>query len=320
MSFNEFDIIEQIFKSQETKHSGIIAGIGDDAALLKIPEGQLLAVSTDTLVKGVHFPEASTPYDIGYKSLAVNLSDMAAMAAEPLWVTMALTLPDNNMVWLREYSKGFFEIAKRYKVNLVGGDITHGPLSITIQIIGCVPEGMQLRRNTARIGDDIYVTGTLGMSALALSIMNGKVKWDTDIPDKAVSRLNRPEPRVDMAISLRGLANSAIDISDGLAGDLGHLILSSGTGAEIFLDKLPVYAELEQLETAQKWHHALNMGDDYELCFTVPEKYQENVMEIGERFKCNVSCVGKVTDGKSITWKAADGAAVNMESSGYMHF
>lgn len=320
MSLNEFDIIEQIFKSRGVKHSGTITGIGDDAALLKIPEGQLLAVSTDTLVKGVHFPDDATPYDIGFKSLAVNLSDMAAMAAEPCWVTMSLTLPDNDKSWLQEFSKGFFDIAEQYKVSLVGGDITRGPLAISVHIIGSVPPGMQLTRDNAGIGDDIYVSGVLGMPAFVLSLKRGTLKGDINDHAKALARFNRPDPRVDLGISLRGIATSAIDISDGLAADLEHLITSSGAGAEIVLDQIPVYEELSRLDSKLKWELALNMGDDYELCFTVPEKYQQDIYDIGHKSGCGVTRIGKITETKGIKWQGVDNTLLRLETRGYMHF
>jgi thiamine-monophosphate kinase len=320
MPLNEFDIIEKIFKSRDIKHPGTVVGIGDDAAIIKTPEGQLLAVSTDTLVKGVHFPENASPYDIGYKSLAVNLSDMAAMAAEPCWATMSLTLPESDESWLQEFSKGFFDIAEQYKVSLIGGDITRGALTITIQIIGCVPPGMQLTRDNAGIGEDIYITGMLGMPAFALSLMRGTVKGDIEHYEQALARLNRPDPRVELAISLRGLSTSAIDVSDGLAADLEHLITSSEVGAEIYLEQVPVYDELSRLDSKQRWELALNMGDDYELCFTAPEIYQQNIHDIGQNFDCGVSRIGKITGTKGIKWQAGDGSQIRLKTRGFRHF
>ena len=320
MPLNEFEIIEKIFKSQDVEQPGVIAGIGDDAALLRIPDKQLLAVSTDTLVKGVHFPDDTAPFDIGYKSLAVNLSDMAAMAAEPHWATMSLTLPDSNREWLQELARGFFDIANRFKVSLIGGDISRGPLSITIQVLGCVPPGKQFMRENAMPGDDIYVSGILGMSAYALSYIKGSLNVDTGQSKEAFARFKRPVPRVDLAISLRGIVRSAIDISDGLAADLGHLITSSSVGADINLDQVPVYKELSRLDNRQKWEYALNTGDDYELCFTAPVKYHERILDIGKKSECGISCIGKITESKVITWNGADGTLVNSQKTGFKHF
>lgn len=320
MSWNEFDIIEQVFKRNMVEDDDVITGIGDDAALLRVPANEQLAVSTDTLVNGIHFPESTAAYDIGYKSLAVNLSDMAAMAASPRWVTLGLCLPNHDESWLRGFADGFFRLATEFGVQLVGGDITHGPLSINVTIMGTVPAGAALKRDGVKPGDQIYITGKPGMAALALTLLQGELQRDTGIPDDCLQRLNRPYPRVAAGIALRNIASAAIDISDGLAADLGHLLTASGCGAEINLEDIPLHEGLLLLNDEECWRHVLNMGDDYELCFTVAPDSEQLISNLSEKLDCPISPIGRALAGTGIIWRGSDGDSVTRQSSGYQHF
>jgi thiamine-monophosphate kinase len=320
MSTNEFNIIERHFKNKSKFCNNILTGIGDDAAILKLKEGQHLAVSTDTLVNGIHFSKNTSAYDIGYKSLAVNLSDMAAMGAEPLWATLSLTLPDKNESWITDFTKGFFNLANKYNVALVGGDLTHGPLSITVQIIGSIPSGIALCRDRAVVDENIYVTGVLGMASLALSILTGEISGQNKPTQECLIRLNRPDPRVNIGLSLRGLASAAIDISDGLAADLGHILSGSSVGAEIILDNIPIYNKLDNIEYSKMLSYGLNRGDDYELCFTANKKHHDDINIISNQNNCEITCIGKITNGSQLIWKTITGEKVDIESGGYQHF
>ncbi len=323
---NEFEIIDHYFKRPYIgKDSNVVLGIGDDAAILHVPDNSELLISTDTLIAGVHFPKNSQPEDIAYKSLAVNLSDMAAMGAEPKWVTLSLTVPENNEAWFGAFAESFNQLAAEYSLVLIGGDLTKGPLSITVQIQGLTPKtpmktGSALRRQGAQPGDLIYVTGKLGGAAYALqSILNDSNKYKK--PDEEdLNRLNRPIPRVTTGIALRGLATSCIDISDGLVADLGHILKASQVGAEIELNKLPLANSLLHIENQMAIELALTGGDDYELCFTLPEKISPVVFEHLQSI-CPVSCIGKINNRSSLLiCKQENGKIFKSELKAYRHF
>lgn len=267
---NEFALIQRYFWEKSRYNSNVCMGIGDDAALVIPPSNQQLAISVDTLISGVHFPVDTPPQAIGFKALAVNLSDLAAMGAQPLWFTLALTLPNVDEPWLEQFSAGLFEISNTYNIQLIGGDTTKGHLSITIQVIGSVLHNQALMRGNAQVGDEIFVTGTLGDAGLALAVLQNKIPFQ----NHNLNRLNYPIPRIFEGLKLRGISKSAIDISDGLLADLGHILKMSGNfGAILFLDQLPLSKELQMLKPEQAWQFALSSGDDYELCFTVsPDK------------------------------------------------
>lgn len=268
VSLAEFDLIDRFFRRQKANNPSTLIGIGDDCALIKVGEEAELAVTTDTLVEGIHFFKDADPESLGHKSLAVNLSDLAAMGANPCWATLALALPAVDEVWLRKFSQGFFDLADYYSLDLVGGDTTQGPLTITVQAIGLVPSGQAMLRSTANVGDSIYVTGWIGDAGLGLKIMKSEFNGS----DLAVlNRLHRPLPRIEAGLQLTGVANACIDISDGLAADLGHILKASGVGATVFWDQIPFSTSLEQyVEATGDWDMPLIAGDDYELCFTVP--------------------------------------------------
>jgi thiamine-monophosphate kinase len=269
---SEFSLIERFFNRQLANKT-VTLGIGDDCALLSIPQGHELAVTTDTMVENVHFFADCDPFDLGYKLLAVNLSDLASMGAKPLAVTLALTLPKVDENWLTQFAAGFFALAEKYGVDLIGGDTTSGSLTLTVQALGLIPTGQALRRSAAKVGDLICVTGTLGDAGLGLKIKQG---YHCQQPDAALRRFNQPDPQVAFGQALVGIANACIDISDGLAGDLGHILQQSQVGACIDWEALPLSAEVNAyIEDTDDWAMPLTAGDDYELCFTVsPDKVQ----------------------------------------------
>jgi thiamine-monophosphate kinase len=317
MPDSEFTLIEQYFQRPLPGRADVVLGIGDDAALLRVPEGQELVVTVDTLVAGVHFPPDTAPESIGHKALAVNLSDLAAMGATPAWATLALTLPAADHDWLRAFAEGFFTLADAHAVRLVGGDTTRGPLSLTVQAMGWVPRGQALRRAGARAGDAILVSGTLGDAALALR------QLPTADPVLR-ARLERPQPRLAAGQALRDLASSAIDLSDGLLADLGHVATASGVAAELWVDALPrsarFRASLGGAEQPAWYALPLAGGDDYELCFTLPPTRLEAMRERMARLDLPVTQVGWIRAGQGITCHHEDGRDYRPAAAGYDHF
>jgi thiamine-monophosphate kinase len=318
MPLSEFEIISRYFNRGPVQRKDVLIGIGDDGAVLRVPPGMDLVVSIDTLVAGVHFSEDFSPEDIGYRALAVNLSDLAAMGAEPAWATLALTLPTADETWLEGFSQGFFELAQAYSVQLIGGNIACGPLNITIEVHGFVPRGTDLRRTGAQPGDAIYVTGTLGDAALALTAMEPLNEEDRR---QCLARLRRPSPRVQQGCLLRGIATSAIDISDGLWADLGHICEASGVGAVIELSQLPSSPALRKIADEEaRWQLALAGGDDYELCFTVSAEREEQLKALRSDFGCPLTCIGHVERARGLRCLLPDGSPFHPAGSGYRHF
>lgn len=297
---------------------GPLLGIGDDCALLATPPGEVLAVSSDMLVAGRHFFEGTDPAAIGHKSLAVNLSDLAAMGACPLGFTLALALPAVDVDWLRGFSTGLLALARRAGCPLVGGDTTRGPLTIAITVMGRVPAERALRRDGARPGDDIWVSGALGAAALAVAQRSRGEVADAE----AARRLDWPMPRLATGLGLRGMATAAMDISDGLAGDLAHLLSASGQrlgtplGAELMAAALPLAAPLRQLPQAEARHLLLHGGDDYELLFTAPPGARERI-----RALCPTACrIGRIVPGRAMLLVGADGVRQPLAARGHDHF
>ncbi len=320
MSLTEFELIKRYFDRAKPHRADLRLGIGDDGAILRVPDGMDLVVSMDTLVAGVHFSGDYPPADIGYKSLAVNLSDLAAMGAKPAWVTMALTLPQAEASWLEGFACGFFELAEAYSVQLVGGDVTRGPLSITVQAHGFVPRDSGLRRGGAQAGNAIYVTGTLGDAALAL-VMPKEPAVHTEAKAYLLSRLHRPTPRVKEGIRLRDIATSAIDISDGLVADLGHILEASGVGAAIDMAHLPLSSALLSGTSRERgWQFALTGGDDYELCFTVPAERIPVLESLQPEFDCQVTRIGTIETPPGLRCVLPDGVLLHPERGGFRHF
>ena len=319
---SEFDLVEKYFQRTFVARDDVALGIGDDAALIRVPQGVELTLSTDTLIAGVHFPEDTDPADIGYKALAVNLSDLAAMGAEPAWATLALTIPEADEQWVSRFAAGFFEMAKQHAVQLIGGDLTRGPLVITtVQVQGMLPAGTALTRSGALPGDQIFITGTLGDAGVALT---RRERSDSvgDAHDRYLQkRLNRPTPRIREGIALRGLANSAIDISDGLLADLGHILAASKVGARLSLADIPLSSALSvKTDRDTAWQLALTAGDDYELCVTVPSDRLQPLQEALAGFSCGLSCVGTVLREPGLRCYRPDGAEFRAGAVGYTHF
>jgi len=323
---SEFDLIRRYFSGRGAARSDVAVGIGDDGAVLRVSPDSELVVSVDTLVSGIHFPPSTDARSIGHKALAVNLSDMAAMAAEPAWATLALTLPQVDEAWLREFAAGFFDLAQRFDVQLVGGDLTRGPLSVTVQLHGFVPRGQALRRDAARSGDLIYVTGTLGDAALALQLLQHPAACPKGY-DYLRTRLDRPEPRVTQALRLRNVASAAIDVSDGLVADLGHILEASGVGAVLYVDRLPRSRAFRACAAAgapcgdPSWNDlVLAGGDDYELCFTVPAARTAAFTTHTVDNSCPYTCVGVIETTPDLRCVTQDGALWRPARRGYDHF
>lgn len=324
---NEFDIIKHFFAQPTLQRADVILGSGDDAAILQIPKNQQLVVTIDTLIEGVHFSINTPAYDIGYKSLAVNLSDLAAMGAEPAWATMALTLPNNNDKWLQEFSQGFFELAQQFNVQLIGGDLTRGPtLTISVQAHGFVPHDLALRRDHAKVGDLIYITGTIGDAGLALMML----KMQQQVPTALLTRLNKPTPRISAGIALRNIANSMIDISDGLVADLNHILESSHVGATIDVDNILYSAEFKKIMSANNLANhfdisklqqlAITAGDDYELCFTISPEKESLLKEVFNHINCPYQKIGVIEKESGLRMVKKDGSLAQLDAEGYRHF
>ena len=314
---SEFDLIARI-RARVAAREDVILGIGDDAAILRFPAGRDLVVAMDTLNAGVHFPEDTAPADIGWKALAVNLSDLAAMAAEPAWCTLSLSLPASDSGWLDAFLDGFLDLAARHGIALVGGDTTRGPLSICVAAHGLLAPRGALRRDAARIGDDLWVTGTLGDAAGALR------QWQSgDAPDPALrARLDRPTPRLAAGRALAGIAHACIDVSDGLFADLGHVCVASGVGARIDIDALPASDALRAAFSGEALRNLqAGGGDDYELCFSAPKTARLAVEESLSLCDVAATRIGVVvTAGEGVVAHDCEGRAWTPPRRGYAHF
>ncbi|WP_028115831.1 thiamine-phosphate kinase [Ferrimonas senticii] len=317
MSSGEFTVIKRFFTHRRSRKD-VILGVGDDAALLNVPEGHHLVVSTDTLVSGIHFFADIDPAKLAFKTVAVNLSDLAAMGAEPAWMTLAITMPAIDEPWLAQFAKGLEEVCDYYGVALVGGDTTRGPLSLTITVHGHVPQGRALRRDGAKVGDWIYVTGPLGDSGAGLQALydgNTDPAWQPFI-----DRHLTPKPRLAAGIALRGLASAAMDLSDGLGSDLGHLLKASGVGAQIELAQIPINPKLEALVGRQQaLQLALGSGEDYELLFTVPDSHKAALSTAISETSAVPICIGQIVAGEGIRYLQHD-QPVHIDVHGYNHF
>ena len=327
MALSETNIIRRFFTQRGVERRDISRGIGDDGAVLSPPPDHELVIVMDTLVEGVHFPRGTAARDIGHKALAVNLSDLAAMGAEPAWFTLSLTMPEVDETWLGGFSDGVFALAEEYRLQLVGGDTNHGPLSITIEAHGFVPTGAALYRNTARAGDLVYVTGTVGDAGLALAAILQGLELPPQVHEAVVGRLNRPGPRVHEGQALRDIAHAVIDVSDGLATDLGRILQASGVGASIEIERLPVSAWLRDYlpggpgEGVLPWlETALCAGDDYELCFSIPREHQRCLEERFKALGCDCTCIGEIESAPGLRLRFGDGSFYKLDGGGYEHF
>lgn len=305
---NEFELIDYFFTRYQTSDQ-VILGVGDDAAILRPPDNMDWVSSVDTLNAGVHFPENTPPEDIGYKALAVSLSDMAAMGAKPIGFLLSLSLPAADEKWLHAFSNGLYEIAQSYETPLIGGDTTRGPLSIGTVVQGIVPTGTALCRHTAKPHDIIYVTGTLGDAGLALD----QLKKNQPSSTATLARLNRPTPRVEVGLRLRQVATAAIDVSDGLAADLGKILSASGVAAQLNVETIPTGCDAARA-------FCLNAGDDFELCFTAPPSAQATVRKLAETLRTPITAIGQIIEGEPNTLIDAQGKPIRLDKTGYMHY
>jgi thiamine-monophosphate kinase len=317
---SEFDLIKQYF--QRPRSGRAVLGIGDDCALLAPTPGTQLAVSSDMLVEGRHFFAGADPLMLGHKCLAVNLSDLAAMGATPVAFTLALALPEANRNWLAGFSEGLFALADRFDCQLVGGDTTRGPLNICITIFGELAPGQALRRDAAQAGDDIWISGTLGEARLALAGYRKEFALpDADLA-QAAPRMHMPEPRVTLARLLAGggLAHAALDISDGLVGDLGHILAASGVGATLDVDALPAGPALARQPLALRRRFTAAGGDDYELCFTAPPAQRAAIVAAGRESGTAVTRVGRIEQPSGLRLLDGGGAPLDLNLRGFDHF
>ncbi|HFC92474.1 MAG TPA: thiamine-phosphate kinase [Leucothrix mucor] len=318
---SEFDLIQDYFNWQQAFDS-VQIGIGDDAAVLNLPNNkkQQLVVSVDTFIEGVHFPE-NTPADaIGHKALAVNLSDLAAMGAKPAWFTLALTLPEPNLTWLHDFSKGLKKLANQHKITLIGGDTTRGKLSITIQVMGFVERGKALLRSSAKLKDKIYVSGNLGDAAIGLAILQNclePLRISQQANQCCQNALNYPQPQNFLSNIIQPYANACLDISDGLLQDLGHILKASNLGACLNLDNIPLSDSALESGRKDALAYALTGGDDYQLLFTISEKNESQLLDDMAKTHYKISCIGEI-DSKS--GKITDHLGHLINVKGYQHF
>ncbi|AHG75131.1 Thiamine-monophosphate kinase [Mannheimia varigena USDA-ARS-USMARC-1296] len=322
----EFDIIDRYFNaSQRPPRKDVLLSIGDDCAVTSLKPNQQLAITTDTLVCGTHFLPTISPADLAYKSVAVNLSDLASMGAEPAWISLALTLPEIDHDWLAEFSEHFFDILDHYNVDLIGGDTTKGHLSLTLTAQGIVPQDKGLFRHNAKIGDWIYISGTLGDSAAGLQLLlkqkTDNLNWNKD-ESYLIQRHLRPTPRVLLGLTIASIANAAIDISDGLLSDLGHILKRSNCGAALNLDDLPLSEPLLNCYSKEEAEHfALSGGEDYELCFTVHNDNKQKLEKALTNIGVNYTCIGQIRSAKEGLTLLRNNEVVTLPAQrGFDHF
>jgi thiamine-monophosphate kinase len=295
----EFDLIDRFFKTgadslRTSADEAIALGIGDDCALIKPPANEEIAISSDMLVEGRHFFVGADPVLLARKALAVNLSDLAAMGARPLGFTLAIALPAVDESWLAAFSKGLFDIAKEYSCPLIGGDTTAGPLTISITAFGGIPTGKAIRRSGAKAGNDVWVSGTVGDARLSLAALRHEINLSSEDLRQVEHRMHQPTPRVELGMQLRNVATAALDVSDGLLGDLGHILKQSQVNAEITLDKLPKSITLQKQDLAIQNQFAACGGDDYELCFTAPSSQRDKIQAISKSLNLPLTLIGKI--------------------------
>lgn len=317
----EFDLIARHFQRPARR---AVLGVGDDCALIQPSAGQQLAISTDMLVEGRHFLSTVDPARLGHKALAVNLSDLAACGALPLAFTLSLALPQADNTWLEGFSRGLFALADAHGCELIGGDTTQGPLNISITVLGEVPPEQALLRHAAQAGDDLYVSGTVGDARLALEVFRGHLSVGGDVFERARARMELPTPRVELGQALRGVAHAAIDVSDGLLGDLGHVLKRSGVGAQVDTGWLQgsaaVSADLLTLPWTRRLDFALAGGDDYELLFTAPVRERERIHALASDVAVSVTRIGRITAETGLRVLDPQGQPINRRFASFDHF
>ena len=318
----EFDIIKKYFTFEVLRDDVVLAG-GDDCAIVSVPENKQLLITADTLISGVHFPGNTSAEDIAYKAIMVNLSDLAAMGATPAWFTLAISLPDINDSWLQAFSSQFNSVLSKFNISLIGGDTTKGDLSITIQAMGFCDKDKILRRDKAETGDKIYVTGEVGDASIGLHAVLNNLHDERLSP--CIQRLNRPEARVKFAEELVLYSKCAIDVSDGLVADLGHILNASQCGAKISLSEIPLslatqYYFQQYNNNLIDWSMLLTQGDDYELCFTVNKNNQPAVEKLANKHQLKLTCIGVITESRELNFVNLNGEAVYFDQTGFKHF
>src|SRR5262245_12655922 len=317
---SEQALIERFFAGRGPARDDVVLGIGDDAAIMRVPPGAELVATVDAIVEGVHFLAGADAADVGWRALAVNLSDLAAMGAEPAWALLALVMPAADERWLTRFTHGFFELAKKYGVALVGGDTNRGPLCVTVQVHGSVPAGAALTRSGARPGDQLYVTGTLGDAAAGLAVLRDARQGESVGDEELQRRFLRPEPRVREGLGLRGLASAAIDVADGLGVEAGRLARASGVGLEIELERVPTSGVLRAaLAEADAHALALGGGDDYELLFTISPEHAVELARVSGGWSCGCTRIGRVVAEPGVHVQL-HGRAVPVVNAGFQHF
>lgn len=316
----EFDLIRQHFAKQGIARKDVVLGIGDDCAILQAGEFKQIAVTTDTLVAGVHFPESTSARAIGHKVVAVSLSDLAAMGAEPCWISLAITMPEVDADWVSDFCSGIFELCEYYNVQLVGGDTTQGPLSVTVTAQGMTPEGKFLTRHGAKPGDWLYITGDIGDAACALKAVFGQLTIDENFRSSMQTKLDFPTPRVLAGQLLREYASSCIDVSDGLLSDLDHICKASSVGANVVLDQLPISTQMrDTLGEKEAIELAMTGGDDYELLFTVSEDNKVGMETAMSQSGVAVTCIGQINNAETIS-TTLNSEPVAIVGQGFQHF
>ncbi len=317
----EFDLITRYF-TRPAKRA--VLGVGDDCALWQIQPGMQLAVSTDMLVEGRHFLSTVPPKRLGHKALAVNLSDLAASGAKPVAFTLALAMPRIDEAWLQGFSAGLLALADQHTCELVGGDTTQGPLTICITVMGEVPPGDALLRQGAQVGDDIYISGSVGDARLALEVMRGQLSLSASDFESCRQRMEQPQPRIALGLALRGVANACIDVSDGLAGDLGHVLKASQVGAVLTTDwvqdSAAISVAMQSLPFARRLDMALAGGDDYELLFTAAPEQAEAVQHAANEADVSVTCIGRITTGSGLQVLDLQGVPMSRRFASFDHF
>lgn len=317
---SEFDLIAKYFTRPPRATARVPLGVGDDCALLAPSPGMQLAISSDMLVEGRHFFADADPHWLGHKCLAVNLSDLAAMGAQPIGFTLALALPQAQADWLAPFSSGMLALADQHACDLIGGDTTKGPLTICVTVFGEVPPGRALRRDAAQPGDDVWISGALGDARLALAAYRNELVLDAPTLDTAARRMHAPMPRVALGVALRGIAHAAIDISDGLAGDLAHILGRSGVGATLDVDALPAGMALQRQPQDVRRQFTLAGGDDYELCFTAPAHRHDDVLRAARAACVAVTRVGSIETAPGLRLVDGNRAPLDMQPTSFDHF
>ena len=322
MAIGEFDLIASYFTQSEHLRRDVLCSVGDDAAIVKVPADKRLVISTDTFCEGTHFSTIWQPKDIAYKALAVALSDMAAMAAMPAWLSLSLSLRHADQAWLQAFHQGFFDLIYRYGLQLIGGDVVRGDLSVSVHVLGLLEQSDSgLRRCAAQEGDDVYLTGEVGAAGLAWQCLHGTCDLNETERAIVMPYLFHPQVQIEQGQLLRHLAHAAIDVSDGVAADLNHILTASGVGATIELTHLPLHPLLKQhLSQEQAWRLALSAGDDYCLCFTAPSHAASQLQDAFDRHGYTLYRIGVIESAIGLRCKMPDGQALSLDKMGFCHF